>query len=62
MDDDQYKDVSKFRKLIQLGEKALENQNLMELKSICGQLWELLKVKPKQKDDFNNFDGNLGLK
>jgi molecular chaperone DnaK len=62
MDDDQYKDVSKFRKLIQLGEKALENQNLIELKSICGQLWELLKVKPRQKDDFNNFDGNLGLK
>ena len=62
LDDNQYKDVSKFRKLIELGEKALENQNLMELKSICGQLWELLKVKPRQKDDFNNFDGNLGLK
>lgn len=62
LDESEYSDVSKYRKLIELGEKALENKNIMELKSISNQLWNLLKVKPKQKDDFNNFDGNLGLK
>lgn len=62
LDEDEYSNVSKARKLVELGEKALENQNLKELKSICGQFWELLKVKPKHRDDFNNFDGNLGLK
>lgn len=61
-DDDEFKDVSKFRKLIQLGEKALENQNIIELKSICTQLWNLLKVKPQTKDDLSNFDGDLGLR
>lgn len=62
LDENQFTDISKYRKLVELGEKALENKNLMELKSISNQFWNLLKVKPKQKDDFNNFDGNLGLK
>lgn len=62
LDDDQYTNTTKFNKLVELGEKALENQNLTELKSICSQLWELLKVKPRHRDNFNNFDGNLGLK
>jgi molecular chaperone DnaK len=62
LEENEYSDISRFRKLIELGEKALENRNLIELKSVCNQLWNLLKVKPKEKDDFNNFDGNLGLK
>ena len=62
LDEDGYKDPTKFNKLVELGEKALENQNLNELKSICAQLWELLKVKPRTREDFNNFDGDLGLK
>ena len=62
LDDDNYSNTTKSNKLIELGEKALENQNLIELKSVCSQLWELLKVKPKHKDSFNDFDGNLGLK
>jgi molecular chaperone DnaK len=62
LDDDKYTDATKFNKLVELGEKALENQNLPELKSICAQFWELLKEKPRHRDNFNNFDGNLGLK
>lgn len=61
-DEDEFTNRDKFLKLVELGEKALENHNMAELKSICGQFWELLKVKPKLKDDFNSFDGNLGLK
>jgi molecular chaperone DnaK len=57
-----FKDKSKHHKLIQLGEKAIDNSNLVELKSICHQLYNLLIVKPKRKDDFNTFDGNLGIK
>jgi len=57
-----FKDKSKHNKLIQLGEKAIDNSNLIELKSICHQLYDLLIVKPKRKDDFNTFDGNLGIK
>lgn len=57
-----FKDRSKHSKLMQLGEKAIDNSNLTELKSICHQLYNLLIVKPKRKDDFNTFDGNLGIK
>jgi len=62
LDESQYSNSSKFKKLVELGEKALEKNNLTELKSICSQFWELLIVKPRRKDDFNSFDGNLGLK
>ena len=62
LDDDQYKSASNFNKLVNLGDKALENKNLPELKAVCNQLYDLLKVKPKGKEDFNSFDGNLGLK
>ncbi|MBF4472754.1 Hsp70 family protein [Flavobacterium sp. HJJ] len=57
-----FKDRSKHSKLMELGEKAINNSNLTELKSICHQLYNLLIVKPKRKDDFNTFDGNLGIK
>ncbi|WP_100432645.1 hypothetical protein [Flavobacterium sp. 1] len=57
-----FKDRSKHSKLMQLGEKAIDNSNLIELKSICHQLYHLLIVKPKRRDDFNTFDGNLGIK
>jgi molecular chaperone DnaK len=57
-----FSDKSKHNKLIELGEKAIDNSNLTELKSICNQLYHLLIVKPKRKDDFNTFDGNLGIK
>ncbi|WP_431244267.1 hypothetical protein ACQ9BO_07870 [Flavobacterium sp. P21] len=48
--------------MIELGARAIDNANLPELKSICHQLYNLLIVKPKRKDDFNTFDGNLGIK
>ena len=57
-----FKDRSKHSKLIELGEKAINNGNLMELKTICHQLYNLLITKPKRSDDFNTFDGNLGIK
>ena len=57
-----FKDKSKHGKLIELGEKAIDKSNLTELKSICHQLHNLLIVKPKRRDDFNTFDGNLGIK
>lgn len=60
--DDNYQDPEKSNQLIDLGENALNNQNFVELKSICHQLYRLLIVKPKQRDDFNSFEGNLGLK
>ena len=60
--DDNYKNTQKSNKLIELGENALNNHNFVELKSICHQLYGLLIVKPKQRDDFNSFEGNLGLK
>ena len=40
----------------------MENKNFPELRAVCNQLYDLLKEKPKGKEDFNSFDGNLGLK
>lgn len=58
----EYKDAQKFKKLVELGESALERGNMTELKAINYQLWDLLIVKPKTRDDYQNFDGDLGLK
>jgi molecular chaperone DnaK len=49
-------------KLVALGETAIERENIPELKAICYQLWDLLRVKPKSRDEWENFDGDLGLK
>lgn len=62
LDENLYTDNSRFKKLVKLGEKAVENLNYQELRTICHQLYNLLKVKPKRRDDHNSFDGNLGLK
>lgn len=62
LDDDKYKNASTFNKLVELGDKAMENKNFPELRAVCNQLYDLLKEKPKGKEDFNSFDGNLGLK
>jgi molecular chaperone DnaK len=62
MDASDYKEPGKFKKLCDLGEKAIDKQNFPELRSICNQMWTLLINKPKNRDDLNSFDGNLGLK
>ena len=62
LDEADYRDKSQFRKLVELGEKAIDKSNYTELRSICNQMYNLLIVKPKRRDDFNSFDGNLGLK
>jgi len=61
-DPSDFNDSSKHSKLIELGARALDNANIPELKSVCNQLYHLLIVKPKRSDDFNTFDGNLGIK
>jgi molecular chaperone DnaK len=61
-DASEFKDPGKFKKLCDLGEKAIDKQNYPELRSICNQMWTLLINKPKNRDDLNSFDGNLGLK
>ncbi len=61
-DENEYKDRRKFHQLIEFGDKALERQNINEIKSIINQLYNLLIIKPKSKNDFENFNGNLGLK
>jgi molecular chaperone DnaK len=58
----EYRDVNKFRTLVSHGQKAIEKSSFIELRAICGQLYNLLFLKPKVRDDFNSFDGNLGLK
>lgn len=62
MDASEFREPSKFRKLCDLGEKAIDNQNYPELRSICNQMWNLLINKPRNNDNLNSFDGNLGLK
>jgi len=59
---DEFSDKRKAEKLLERGEHAIDNSNYVELRAICSQLWDLLKVKPKSDPDFENFDGNLGLK
>ncbi|MFM2229832.1 MAG: hypothetical protein RL607_1090 [Bacteroidota bacterium] len=59
---EKYKDPRRFNELVELGAQALERQNLPELKAICHQLYNLLIVKPRTREDLNNFDGELGLK
>lgn len=62
LDLDGYNDKRKAEKLFERGEHAIDNANYIELRAICSQLWNMLKVKPKSDPDFENFDGNLGLK
>ncbi len=62
LDENEYTDTHKFMKLVALGETAIERENIPELKAICYQLWDLLRVKPKSRDEWENFDGDLGLK
>ncbi|MCZ8144522.1 Hsp70 family protein [Flavobacterium sp.] len=62
LDENEYTDSQKFMKLVALGETAIERENIPELKAICYQLWDLLRVKPKSRDEWENFDGDLGLK
>lgn len=59
---DEYKDNQKYYHLCQLGDSAVERNNIIEVKAICYQLYELLKIKPKSRTDIENFDGDLGLK
>lgn len=58
----EYKDAQRFKKLVELGESALERNSMTELKAINYQFWDLLIVKPRTREDLNNFDGDLGLK
>ncbi|MBD3581628.1 Hsp70 family protein [Flavobacterium selenitireducens] len=62
LDLDGYSDKRKAEKLFERGEHAIDKTNYVELRAICSQLWNMLKVKPKSDTDFENFDGNLGLK
>lgn len=61
-DEEHFTDRRKYNQLIERGEHAMDKGNYTELRAICSQLWNLLKVKPKADQDFENFDGNLGLK
>ncbi|WCM42375.1 Hsp70 family protein [Flavobacterium sp. CBA20B-1] len=57
---DDYKDAKKASKLIASGDKAMENNNFKEVKFIIHELYDLLKVKPK--DRYEDTNGSLGLK
>ncbi len=59
-DADEYSDPKKLQKLIETGDKAVENSNYKEVKFVVSGLYDLLKVKPKSL--FDDEDGNLGLK
>ncbi len=61
-DENNFSDRRQYEKLMERGELAIDKANYVELRAICSQLWTLLKVKPKSNPDFDNFDGNLGLK
>lgn len=55
-----YKDEERLQKLLDTGDKAIENENFKEVKFVVSGLYDLLKVKPKGL--FDDKDGNLGLK
>ncbi len=55
-----YKDQKKIQKLIETGDKAVENSNYQEVKFVVSSMYNELKVKPKSL--FDDQDGNLGLK
>lgn len=57
---DDYNNPKKASKLIASGDKAMENNNFKEVKFIIHELYDLLKVKPK--DPYEDTNGNLGLK
>lgn len=57
---DDYKDTKKASKLIASGDKAMDNKNFKEVKFIIHELYNLLKVKPK--DPYEDINGSLGLK
>ncbi|MGV7108047.1 Hsp70 family protein [Flavobacterium sp. U410] len=61
-DTDEYKDTKKYHKLCELGDSAVERNNFHEIKAVCHQLYDLLKIKPRTRDERENFDGDLGLK
>lgn len=55
-----YKDENQAEKLMDVGDVAISNGHYKELPYISSNLYNLLKVKPK--DSFEERDGNLGLK
>lgn len=57
---DDYNNPSRVKKLIETGDKAMENGNFKEVKYVVSEMYNLLKVKPR--DPFEDKDGNLGLK
>lgn len=59
-DIEEYKDQKKIQKLIETGDKAVENSNYQEVKFVVSSMYNELKVKPKSL--FDDQDGNLGLK
>ncbi|MDQ1162628.1 molecular chaperone DnaK [Chryseobacterium sp. SORGH_AS 447] len=59
-DADEYSDPKKLQKLIETGDRAVENNNYKEVKFVVSGLYDLLKVKPRSL--FDDEDGNLGLK
>ncbi|MFC6267789.1 Hsp70 family protein [Frigoriflavimonas asaccharolytica] len=56
----EYKDQHQLNRLIENGDKALENKAYKELKYIVSEMYSLLIEKPK--DPFQEDDGNLGLR
>lgn len=59
-DINEYNNPSKINKLIDAGDKAMENGNYKEVKYVIHEMYNLLKVKPK--DPFEDKEGNLGIK
>lgn len=59
-DINEYSNTSKINKLIEAGDKAMENGNYKEVKYVIHEMYSLLKVKPK--DPFEDKEGNLGIK
>ncbi len=59
-DINEYNYPSKINKLIDAGDKAMENGNYKEVKYVIHEMYNLLKVKPK--DPFEDKEGNLGIK
>lgn len=59
-DAEDYKDQKKIEKLIETGDKAVENSNYQEVKFVVSSMYNELKIKPKSL--YDDQDGNLGLK
>ena len=60
-EESEYRNARKYRKLTELGATLIEQDRIKELRAICGELYDLLKVKPNW-GKLDTFEGNLGIR